>query len=240
MELVEQELIPLVQDEIWPIVQREATPLALQIGEDLWQKASIWRFGWRMVYDQSPLPQRNLVQKEFRRFLDNHGKPVIRSYLPDMLNVQQEIFRRISENTQVRLVVSQMLTDVVRDPEFQQLVTDVMRDVFVDNQRLTVTLERSWNSEEAKRALEITNARLEPTVTRIGQTLFGAPDTSITPRIFHVLRNRILFKDDRWLVLHLVGTRHDAGGDGSPSRFSAIPGQTGTENPFHVPHRSPF
>ena len=50
VELVEQELIPLVQDEIWPIVQREGTPLALQIGEELWEQASIWRFGWRMVY----------------------------------------------------------------------------------------------------------------------------------------------------------------------------------------------
>jgi hypothetical protein len=155
-----------------------------------------------------------------------------------MLAAQQRIFQRISENPRIRTVVSEMMKDVLQDPEFQQLATGVLRDVFVDNERLAQTLEQKWNSEEAKRALEITNARLDATVTRIGQTLFGAPDTSITPEFSRVLRNRILYKDDRWLELHLVEPRSDTGV--GPEKIPAVWGQTGTENPFHVPHRSPF
>jgi hypothetical protein len=238
VELVEEELIPLIQEEIWPIVQREATPLAMQMGQEMWQQASVWRFGWRIMYDQSPLPERNLVQKEFQRFLDKHGTPVFRSYLPDMLAVQQEIIRRISENPRVQTVFSKMLDDVLRDPEFQHLAADILKDVFVDNERLTEIFEKNWNSEEARRALEITNQKLEPTVTKIGQTLFGAPDTSITPEFSRVLRNRILYKDDRWLVLHLADPR--APETAIPRTLSVVEGATGTENPFHVPKRTEF
>ena len=238
VELVEKQLIPLIQDEIWPIVQQEATPLAMQIGEELWQQASIWRFGWRIVYDQSPLPQRNLVRKEFQRFLDRYGGPVIQAHLPDMLEVQRNVIRRMAENPKIRTVSSRIIEDVVRDQEFQQLVNDVLRDIFVDNERLSDALERNWNSEQARTALEITNDRLQSTITRIGQTLFGAPDTRITPEFSRVLRNRVLHKDDRWLELHLVGSR--GGSQPEPGELHVVPGQTGTENPFHIPHRSSF
>ena len=43
--------------------------------------------------------------------------------------------------------------------------------------------------------------RLYPTVHRIGQVLFGTPETGVTPEFARVLRNRILRKDFRWLVL---------------------------------------
>ncbi len=234
-ELVEEQLVPLVQDEIWPIIQREAQPMAVQIGEEIWQQASMWRFGWRYIYDSSPLPQRDLVKKEFERFLDSKAVPIIQSHLPDIIVLQQSLLRKVSNNEQVREVVSDMLQKITRDPEFQTLVNGIMRDVFIDNDRLKAVIEQNWNSPEAQEALDMTNRRLDPTVTAIGQTLFGSPHQRITPEFSRILRNRVLHKDDRWLVLNLQQDRRpDAN---APTSLLVKPGVTGTENPFHRPAR---
>ena len=238
VELVEQELIPLIKDEIWPIVQRETKPLATEVGEEMFQHASVWRFGWRFIYDRSPLPEKNLVQKEFQRFMDKHGIPVIESHLPEFLQVQQNVMKRASENKQVQEVVSETSMRILRDPEFQKLTTDILKDVFVDNQKLLEVFEQNWNSPEAKRALLITNQKLDPTITKIGQALFGSPEQSITPEFSRILRNRILHKDDRWLVLHLSDDRQKKLSAGE--KLLVRPGTTGTENPFHVPAREKF
>ena len=233
IELVEQELIPLIQDEIWPIIQEEITPLALEIGEEIWQHASIWRFGWRAVYDSLPLTNQKLVQREFQRFLEKHAVPVFESRLPDILALQTDILQNVSANSQVREVVSNIARKVLRDPEFQQLTIDMLRDVFINNARLTDVFERNWNNEEARNALKMTNDRLDPTITEIGIALFGSPETMITPEFSRVLRYKILNKDDRWLVLHLHQPRSPT--DSTPSRIPVVEGVTGTENPFHVP-----
>jgi hypothetical protein len=234
-ELVEEQLVPLVQDEIWPIIERETQPMAVQIGEEIWQKASMWRFGWRYIYDSSPLPRRDLVKKEFERFLDSTAVPIIQSHLPDIIRMQQTLLRKVSNNDKVREVVSDMLQKITRDPEFQTLVNGIMRDVFIKNDRLKAVIEQNWNSPEAQEALDLTNRRLDPTVTAIGQTLFGSPHQRITPEFSRVLRNRVLHKDDRWLVLNLQSDRRpDAN---IPTTLPVKPGVTGTENPFHRPAR---
>ncbi len=239
VELVDQELVPLIEDEIWPIVQSESQPLASQIGEEMFQQASVWRFGWRFLYDRSPLPQRNLVKKEFDRFMVQHGAPIIKKHIPDFLDVQQSVLRRISNNQKVKNVVSSTTMKILRDPECQTLITDILRDVFVDNEKLQHVFESNWKSEAAVRALKLTNQRLDPTITRIGQSLFGSPEQSITPEFSRILRNRILHKDDRWLVLHRTSksTKQPLAGD---TKIAVKPGFTGTENPFHVPARTNF
>ena len=58
-------------------------------------------------------------------------------------------------------------------------------------------------------AMRIANDRLQPTVTEIGKALFGSPRTGITPEFARVLRNRVLHKDERWLILKSTpGTDH--------------------------------
>lgn len=237
-EIVERELVPLVKDEIWPIVQDEMNPLATKIGEEIWQHVSVWRFGWRFLYDKSPLPERNLVNKEFSRFMEKHGSNVIESHIPEMLEAQQRVLQRAAENEEVQSVLSDASMRVLRDEEFQKLTIDLLRDVFVDNDRLANVFQAAWQSDQARRALEITNQKLQPTVTKIGQAFFGSPEKSITPEFSRILRNRILHKDNRWLVLQMAKDRKKE--LGSSNKLQAIPGTTGTENPFHVPARQKF
>ncbi|MEM9413213.1 MAG: hypothetical protein AAGA30_19040 [Planctomycetota bacterium] len=237
-ELVDQKLLPLIKTEIWPIVQKETTPIATKIGEQIWEKASVWRFGWRMLYDKSPLPERNLVNQEFERFMNQHGIPVIESQLPEIMSAQQRVLQKASQNEVVQEVVSQSTMKVLRDPEFQQLTATILREVFVDNKELIEVFERNWNTDEARAAIDFTNERIDPTITKIGRALFGSPEDSITPEFSRILRNRILFKDDRWLVLE----RSELGSEKiRPGEVISVrTGQTGIENPFHVPARSMF
>lgn len=232
-QVVEQQLIPLVQDEIWPVIQEEGQPLATQIGQEIWKQASVWRFGWRMLYDKSPLPEKNLTEKEFNDFLETKAIPILEARVPDIIRTQQEIIKKVAANDKVREVTSNVVQDVARDPEFQLLVGDILRDIFVNNDRVKNIIQENWNSAEAQRALAITNSRLDPTITQIGATLFGSPDQQITPEFSRVLRNKILNKDDRWIVLQSPEGEFQP--MNAPIVLNVGRGQTSTENPFHVP-----
>ena len=80
------------------------------------------------------------------------------------------------------------------------------------NPRLRAVLEKHWRGPQAEQAFLLASQRLEPAVHQIGQILFGTPETGVTPEFARVLRNRILRKDRRWLVLETgVGEASAAG-----------------------------
>ena len=201
-DLLRKEILPLVQEEIWPIVQEESRPLATEIGREIWREVSVWRFGWRYLYDKSPLPDRKLSEQEFERFVDNKALPILKEHVDDFVGLQQRLLTRISTNDKVKTTVSMTLRKVATDPEVRDLVGVIFREVVTDNERLKETLEAKWKTKAGKRALWLANHRLEPTVRSIGETMFGSPKTEITPEFARVLRNRVMFKDSRWLTLH--------------------------------------
>ena len=69
--------------------------------------------------------------------------------------------------------------------------------------------------------MKMANGRLESTITRIGQSLFGSPNGKITPEFARVLRNRVLHKDDRWLVLK-PGAAKETQASAEPARELAL------------------
>ena len=70
-----------------------------------------------------------------------------------------------------------------------------------DNPRVRAVLESHWRSERTQAAIQRAAQPLEPTIERIGALLFGTPQGGVTPEFARVLRNQILFKDRRWLML---------------------------------------
>lgn len=201
-ELIEEELVPLIESEIWPIVQRQSEPLATQIGQEIWQEVSVFRFGWRYLYDRSPLPEKKLAEREFDRFLDDKLIPILKSHVGDFLELQQNLVRRISENEEVKKTFAASVRKIVGDPEIQHIFSEVFQEVLIDNQRLQGAIEARWKSPKAKQAIQLASRRLEPTITEIGVALFGSPRDKITPEFARTVRHRILHKDTRWLTLH--------------------------------------
>ena len=211
-QLVEEEILPLIRDEIWPIVQEEAQPLAETIGEEIWDEVSVWRFGWRYLYDKSPMPKKKLTEKEFTRFTEKSAIPILENHLEDFIDVQKNLLTKVSANEKVKKTFSSSAAVVINDPKFRDLVTSIFREVLVDNERLTEAFAQRWESPQGQAAIERANRRLDPVVTRIGSTLFGSTQTAITPEFARVLRNKVLHKDERWLTLHsaAIGNRDPA------------------------------
>jgi hypothetical protein len=209
-DLIEKEIVPLIQQEIWPVVREESEPLAGEVGNEIWKEVSMFRFGWRYLYDKTPLPDRKLTEKEFKRFADEKAIPILESHMGDFVELQKRLIRRIAANPVVNETVSKSLKKIVQDPEVQDLISEVFREVIMNNSRLKEVLEERWSGPQAKYAMAMTNYRLEPTIRDIGISLFGTPQGDITPEFAKVVRHRILHKDSRWFTLVQPKTRADS------------------------------
>lgn len=234
VELVEENIIPLVQSEIWPVIKRRSEPLIVQMGQEIWAEASVWRFGWRYLYDYSPLPQQDLTRKEFDRFVENTAVPILESHVDELLELQRSIMREVSENPKVQKVVSESMREFVNDSDVQLLFGEILQEVVIANPRLREVLEKIWSSDDANAALALTNKKLEPTITQIGESLFGNPTKQITPEFSWALRSRIMKKDSRWLILN-----HDPQSPAQTANpvLKVIRGSENKSNPFHIPAR---
>ena len=237
-EIVEGELVPLVERVIWPIVREESQPLVEELGQEIWEEASLFRFGWRVLYDATPLPKRDLTKKEFERFVGEQALPVIQGRTDEMITLQERILSRISNNREVRQVVGESLMTIIDDQDVQRLIVEIVQDVFIQNPRLTEVFRRHWNSDRARQAMELTGKRLEPTVAAIGEELFGNPHTQITPEFARVMRFKVLRKDARWFTL-VPGTTPTADTSDDPDVLPVVRGEAGIDNPFAIERNLP-
>jgi hypothetical protein len=229
-EIVQSEIVPLVKQEIWPIVKEQSVPVVTEVGKEIWQKASVWRFGWRYVYDKSFQPKDSLVKEEWDRFVETDAAPILSDHTEDFITLQKKILADIAANKVVQAKIEKNLGKIVTDPEMKKLVWTIIREVIVDNPRVKQIMEDNWTSPEANAAFQMATSRLEPTSLRIGQILFGNEEDGITPEFAKVLRNQILRKDQRWLVLETEPFTDDST---TPTRN--IPLLVGD-----VPHVNPF
>lgn len=232
VDLVKEDIVPLIQREIWPVIEREAKPVLNQVGSEIWQQASLWRFGWRYLYDFSPLPRRDLTRKEFDRFVRDHAVPVLENHVDDFMDLQRRVMRQVSENRRVQKVVSNSVREFLYDPEVRQIFGEIFQEVIVKNQRLQDVWKKNWSSNEARKALALTNERMEPTITKIGESLFGNPTKEITPEFSWALRSRVLRKDSRWLSL----VHHpNATAQAEMPVLPVLQGADPKHNPFFIP-----
>lgn len=200
-EIIRRQIVPLVRKEILPIVEEEITPMASELGQELWDRVSLWSFTWRYLYDVSPLPEKNAVKTEFDRFLDQEVKPQLESRSDQFVVVTQRIISRVSKNEKVRAVIRESLRKVASDPELQAIIWSVVQESILQNEKLKSSLRDYWKSEEVQDALQVANLRFEPTARAIGDAIFGNREQGITAEFSRVLRSQILLKDRRWLVV---------------------------------------
>jgi hypothetical protein len=199
-ELIDKRLIPLARKEIMPIVRKHGQPPAERIGRELWDRASIWRFGWRAAYDKSPLPRRHLLQQEWDRFVEREAIPIFRRHMNSVVKALQRIISDAAANKEVRRELAEVADLIASDPETQALVRDILKETFVDNERLREAWANVWKSQEARAAFDLAGERLEPVVREIADDLLGNDIDGINPNFARVLREQILEKDRRWIV----------------------------------------
>lgn len=238
-EIVESELIPLLGREIWPIVMQHGQPVLETVGAEIWQRASVFRLGWRAIYDASPLPTRNLTQAEFNRLVENDAIPVLEANLPRFIAAQQLVLQDIAQNPTIQSVLTGSLQQIIDDPEMQALIMQILREAILENAELNQFLAKVWERSDLQEVLALTDARLEPTVVSIGEEVFGSPYDGVTPEFARILRNKILLKDQRWFVLNRSPSNQplnpDVAENQNPNVMIVLPGQSNLENPFYYP-----
>lgn len=203
--VLEKKLMPVFQSEVWPIVQAESEPLATTISREIWDEVSVFGFGWRYLYDRSPLPERNLTERKFKQFVDEKAKPIIASHLDEFVELQKTISAKVVANDKIKRAVTESFQSAANDPEVQRLLASVFQEVLIKNSRLHEAIAKQWSSPDAQQAFAKANSKLDPVIRKIGIALFGTTEGGITPEFAKVLRRRILHKDSRWFTLHLEG-----------------------------------
>ncbi|MDA7904984.1 hypothetical protein N9A80_01425 [Rhodopirellula sp.] len=200
-EVVSERLVPLARREIVPIVRKHGEPTAEEIGRELWDRASIFSFGWRAAYDGLPLvPRKDLVREEWTRFVENEAVPVFEQRMDEIVDSIQKIVSDVAANPKVRKELTDVAVVIANDPEAQKLVRQILKESLVDNQRLKDSWKDVWSSDEAQQAFELAGDRLEPVIRKIGDDLIGSRELGINPNFARVLRSQILGKDRQWIV----------------------------------------
>jgi hypothetical protein len=226
--LVKQKLVPLLRRDVMPIVEKHSKPVVEDIGLELWDRASLWRFGWRYAYDVLPLTNRNLVQAEWRRFVEEEAIPVLESHFDEFIEVQKRILVETSSNPAVRKAIQESMGTLIDDPELQDFLGDVLQHAVVNNQKLHSVLQEVMSSEQAMQLGRQFEESLQPLANEIGVELFGTETEGLTPELVAVLRSQILGKDQRWLIV-----RNHVGSQNPPSAVdSAWVGVLGEDVPL--------
>ncbi|MCM2369430.1 hypothetical protein [Aporhodopirellula aestuarii] len=200
-EIVRERIVPLVREEVLPIVQRHGQEPAESIGREVWNKASLWRFGWRAIYDKSPLPERELLVEEWRRFVDEEVIPIVEEHLDEIALAVENIFKDLAANERLREELSAVVGTIAEDPAARDLFRQILREAIVDNDRIREAWTGVWSSPEAKARLHRAGQRIEPILREIGDELMGTRRGGIEPGFARVLRNQILAKDRTWITI---------------------------------------
>ncbi len=205
-ELVRDQLLPMAQARLLPLIVERSRPLLTEVGEEIWTRVSLWRVGSRYVWDRLPLTSGTSLEKEWQRVLDEEVVPVIEARVPEFVELTRAIVRAAAADPEIRGTVREAIGRVVEDPRVHSLAVSMFRQAVIDNQQLRDALAARWRSDEARAAFALTERRLQPTAVRIGEILFGVRGEGISPELAVVLRNRLLLKDRRWLVLEYGAT----------------------------------
>ncbi|MEM1227921.1 MAG: hypothetical protein AAGJ40_19710 [Planctomycetota bacterium] len=201
-EIVLQRIVPLARNEVLPTLQRHGAAPAEAIGREIWNRASLWRFGWRAVYDQSPLPKRDMVQEEWRRFVDDEVIPIVESHVDEIVVVIQRTMMDLSTNPNLRDEIGAVLAELATDEPTRDLIGRIASETLLQNPDLREIWTQTWTSPQARAAMDLAGRRIEPVLRRIADEVLGTRDGGIEPGFARVLRNQILGKDRAWITLN--------------------------------------
>lgn len=205
VELVEERLLPMAKNEIVPIVRRNGEPVAQVIGRELWDRASLWSFTWRALYDKTPLPRKDLMKQEWERFVEQEAIPVFEAHATEIATAVQNTMLEVAQNKNIRAELVAAADAIASDPEARELVQTLLRESIMENVELRKVWADAWTSEEAKDAIAEAGRALEPTIRKIGDELMGTREKGIDPGFAKLLRNQVLQKDQRWVMATPIG-----------------------------------
>ena len=198
------DLTTLGKEVGWPIVREQAEPLTRQLANEIWQRVSLWRFGWRYLYGKTGLSN-DAMEKEWSRFMTNDALPIIETHVREFSQVAFGVFETAIADPRTKETLRVAMGRIIADPEFQKVTGTILREAIIENAELHTALSEAITRPAVQKSLEEAASPLEPTLRRIGDILFGDGKGGISPELARILRSQVLGKDRQWFTLELVG-----------------------------------
>jgi hypothetical protein len=220
--VIEEELVPVVEEVVLARARERFRPLLEEAGVELWKALPIWSLGVKYLWEKVPGTPDEQVRKRFEKYLKSDAEPIIRKHAPQAVRIAGEVLRESLKDERVKAAIAEVAETIASDPETGAILRDLLRDLFLENERLPEVLDRRWKAGLGAAVAEAAR-RFEPLVRRVADSIALTPDRkSINPRLARVLRARVMRKDTRWVLL--------TAGDGGPIADGArIPGSVGLE-----------
>ena len=199
--VIDEQLTPLARETLLPIVRTHAAAPAEAIGRELWERLSLWRFGWRAAYDRLKFEDESKVREEWQRFVEEEVVPVLEQHTDDIVRATQNIVVDAAGNAVVRETLSESFRTVATDPDAQSLLTALIRRSVVENGRLHDAMVAALRDPEIASRLSAAADRAEPIIREMAEEVVGNDRDGISPGLARVLRRQILGRDRRWLTV---------------------------------------
>ena len=202
--VVAQHLVPLAKDRVLPIVRRHAEQPALDIGRQLWDRASLWRFAWAAVVNKSGLPEEDQVAAEWERFVEEEAIEVFESNVEPITAAVSAIVVDVAADQIIRERLGQAAGEIASDRDTQALVQTVVRDALVRNEDLRRVWIDALSSPQAKAVYQKQSPSLRRATQQINDLVLGSAREGLTPELVRVVRREVLGKDRRWIAAEII------------------------------------
>lgn len=205
-ETFEEELLPVLKAEVWPTVRERSAPLMEDVGREIWARMPVWQLGWRYFYQQVPFTDDEILERRWQKFLDEEAIPVLESHTEDFLEVVRVVVTDMAQNPRMSAALRSVLSAVVDDPVFADLMRGVFSDLLSPEGRILLALRERFTSPVFVDRLNNLLEDLGPTLNRTAnRILLDESGLAINPDLAKVLRTQILWKDACWVLLETGG-----------------------------------
>jgi hypothetical protein len=196
-QYLDVELAQLGRSVAWPMIREKAQPLTDRLAREIWQRVSVWKFGWRYVYDKVGLGDGSL-EKEWNRFVTSDAMPIIESHTGEFVELAYAIFEQMAVDPQFQETLRSAVARLVNDPEFQRIAGEMVKESLIDNARVREAVSAAWSTPPVQSAMKQVLKIVAPIIEESANTILSDGRGGPSRELVRVLRSGILGKDHRW------------------------------------------
>jgi len=207
VEVFESELKPALDAALWPRVEAATGAAAAGLAEELVRElglAALFRAAWARTKDAAGLGDERSFEKEMEETLRTQALPIVRRRAPEIAAAALRGAREGFDDPALRDALARAAGRIADDPEVRAALGRLARSVFLEDARV----------REAWRAMTVDPRLLDAAgrVRRAAEPIFEAAirdallrddGQGLDLRLVRVLRNVLLWKDRRYVLLEL-------------------------------------
>lgn len=205
---------PIFRDRLWPRILDGLSPIAVTIGDELWQALPLGEVaaaGARSIGSGAInrlLPERwELDTRQFDHWRDgyirNTAVPIVERHLPEALAVVSGVLSEALADPEITAEIrATVMEDGLGDARVIRLLTEAFAATVMANPRIRERVGRFLDDPRLHRALVDLTDSIEPRLMQMVKQLVLDPVTGrLLPELAMLTRVRLLGREGRWILL---------------------------------------